>query len=361
MKVAIIHDWIVNYGGAEKVLLEIHKIFPEAPIYTLVYNKKRMGKYFKGIDIRTSLVQKLPFGISKYRYYLPLMPMAFEQFDLSEYDLIISTSSCCAKGVNVNANSTHICYCHTPMRYAWDMYNKYNTGNILKKFIIAKQISKLRIWDCVSSNRVDYFIANSEYVKKRIEKHYRREARVINPPIDEMYYKKGKKTGENGYYLAVSRMVKYKKMDLIVEAFNELNLPLIVVGDGPERNKVKRIAKKNIEFKEEISQKQLKELYDNCKAFVFMAEEDFGMVMAEAEACGKPVIAYYKGGASEIVENEKSGLFVEKQTKESLIEKVKLMEKIYKKFDEDEIREYAKKFNANNFREQIKNAIDEWK
>ena len=155
--------------------------------------------------------------------------------------------------------------------------------------------------------------------------------------------------------------LKYKKMDLIVEAFNELNLPLIVVGDGPERNKVKRIAKKNIEFKEEISQKQLKELYDNCKAFVFMAEEDFGMVMAEAEACGKPVIAYYKGGASEIVENEKSGLFVEKQTKESLIEKVNLMEKIYKKFDEDEIREYAKKFNANNFREQIKNAIDEWK
>ena len=361
MKIAIIHDWIVSYGGGEKVVLALHNMFPEAPIYTSVYNKKKMEKYFKGIDIRTSFIQKLPFGISKYRYYLPLMPLAFEQFDLSDYDLIISSSSCCAKGVNVNANSTHICYCHTPMRYAWDMYNKYNQGNIIKKIIVAKQMNKLRQWDYITSNRVDKFIANSEYVKRRIEKHYRKEAVVINPPIDNEFYisNNNERDYKDSYYLLVSRMVSYKKIDIIIEAFNELKLPLIIVGDGSEERKLKKIAKENITIIKNIPQKELKKLYDECKAYVFMAEEDFGMTMAEAQACGKPVIAYYKGGASEIVENGVTGILVKEQTKENLKDSIVEMEKNYSKFQSKIIREKAEKFKETNFIEKINKIIKE--
>ena len=307
------------------------------------------------------ITQKLPFGITKYRYYLPLMPIAFEQFDLSNYDLIISSSSCCTKGVNVNANSMHICYCHTPMRYAWDIYNEYNKGNLIKKIILAKQFNKLRQWDYITSNRVDTFIANSEYVKKRIEKHYRRKAIVINPPIDNDFYvaNSNNEDYKNSYYLLVSRMVPYKKIDLIIETFNELKLPLIVVGDGYEETKLKKLAKENIQFKQNVSQTELKKIYDKCKAFVFMAEEDFGMVMAEAQACGKPVIAYYKGGASEIVEDRVTGLLVDEQSKEALKETVIQMEKLYPKFESELIRKKAEKFKEINFIKKINEIIEE--
>lgn len=225
IKVAIIHDWIVSLGGGEKVILKIHEMFPDAPIYTSIYNEKKMGKYFKGIKIYTSFLQHIPFSKTKHRYFLPLMPLAFEQFDLNDYDLVISSSSCCAKGVNVNANSVHICYCHTPMRYAWDMYNMYNNGNIIKKIIIAKQMHKLRQWDYISSNRVDYFISNSENVKNRINKHYRRSAKVIYPPIDKEFYEdfdSAKYECKN--YLLITRLVPYKKARLVVEVFNELRI-----------------------------------------------------------------------------------------------------------------------------------------
>lgn len=291
MKIAIVHDRLTSFGGGDRVVLELHKMFPEAPIYTSVYDKKRMQKYFKDADIRTSFIQKMPFAKRKYRNYLPLMPLAFEQFDLSKYDLVISSSSCCAKGVNVNANTLHICYCHTPMRYAWDMYNEYCSGNILKKAIIAKQIHKIRQWDRLSADRVDYFIANSNNVKKRINKHYRREAKVIYPVIKNEFYEENLSNQNKGYYLVISRLVEYKKVNLIIEAFNELKIPLHVVGDGPEERKLKRMANENILFMKDLSEEKLLNEYKNCKAFVFMAEEDFGMVMAEAQAMGKPVIA----------------------------------------------------------------------
>ncbi len=285
MKVAIVHDWIVSYGGGEKVVLKLHQMFPEAPIYTSVYDKKKMEKYFGGLDIRTSFIQKLPFGIRKYRYYLPLMPVAFEQFDLTGYDLVISSSSCCSKGVNVEANTTHICYCHTPMRYAWDMYNKYNRGNFLKRMIVTWQMHKLRQWDYISSNRVDCFLANSKNVEKRINKHYRREANVLYPPIDKEFYEEYDESHyTNKNYLLVTRFVSYKKVELVIRTFNELGLPLMVVGDGPERRKLLKIAKDNITFKKVMKKESLIEEYRNCRAFVFMAEEDFGMVMAEARS-----------------------------------------------------------------------------
>lgn len=358
MKVAIIHDWIVSYGGGESVVLKLHELYPDAPVYTSVYNKKIMGKYFKDIDVRTSFIQNLPFGISKYKYYLPLMPIAFEQFDLKQYDLIISSSSCCAKGVNVNANSTHICYCHTPMRYAWDMYNEYNKEKGLKKAIIASQMHKLRQWDVLSSNRVDYFIANSQYVANRIKKHYRRESTVIYPGVNDNYYKIPiiEKTEE--FYLLVTRLVNYKKVEVIINAFNKIGLPLIIVGDGPEKKRLKQIANKNIIFKGFISDEQLKTLYQKCKAFVYMAEEDFGIVLAEAQAMGKPVIAYKKGGASEIIKDDITGFLVQEQNEESLIKEVKKMEQNYKDFNFYEIRNNAQKFSEKEFINNIKEYID---
>lgn len=358
MKIAIVHDWITNLGGAEKVLLKLHEIFPDAPIYTLVYDKKNMEKYFKGIEIRTSFIQKIPFGVKKYRYFLPLMPLAIEQFNLKEYDIVISSSSCCAKGINISTETTHICYCHTPMRYAWDMYWEYNQGNIIKKYIIAKMMQKLRIWDYITSSRVDMYIANSQNVAKRIKKHYNREAEVIYPAIDNIYYAKNdKQNKKTEYYLLVTRFVKYKKVNIIIEAFNELNIPLLVVGKGPEKNKIKKIAKKNITFKQDLKIEELKKCYEECKAFVFMAEEDFGMVMAEAEACGKPIIAYYKGGASEIVEENKTGILVKEQTKEALKKAIIEMESKYEKFDANEIRKKAQIFNEENFKKRMKEII----
>lgn len=359
MKVAIIHDWIVTMGGAEKVVLKLHEIFPEAVIYTSVYDKKKMGQYFEGMDIRTSFLQKLPFAIKKYRYLLPLMPIAFEQFDLSEYDLVISSSSCCAKGVNVNANTCHICYCHTPMRYAWDMYNRYNTGNKLRKMIIASSMHKLRQWDFIASNRVDVFVANSNYVANRIKKHYRREAKVIYPPIDNQFYELPEKLETKGYYLLISRLVEYKRVDIIIEAFNELKYPLLIIGDGPEKERLKRMAKQNIQFVESKEEREIRKAYCGCKAFVFMAEEDFGMVMAEAQACARPVIAYSKGGASEIIEDGKTGILIKNQTKEELKEAVYKLEQSEIQFEEEKIRQNAIKFKEDRFQKQILNLIKE--
>ena len=356
MKVAIIHDWLVSYGGGESVVLKLHEIFPNAPIYTSVYDKNKMEKYFKNIDIRTSFIQKLPFALVKHRYYLPLMPLAFEQFDLSEYDLVISSSSCCAKGVNVNSNTLHICYCHTPMRYAWDMYNAYNNGFKLKQMYIAKEMHKLRQWDFVSSNRVDYFIANSNYIAKRIKKHYRRNATVIYPGVNNEFYKVPiiKKTEE--FYLVVSRLVSYKKIDIIIKTFNELKKPLIIVGDGPERKKLQKMANKNIEFKGYLNNREVISLYQKCKAFVYTAEEDFGIVIAEAQAMGKPVVAYGKGGATEIVKQD-TGILFNEQNEKCLKEAVMKMEKSYKNFIPEKIRENEVKFSEEKFKKNLEEFI----
>lgn len=359
MKVAIIHDWLVGFGGGESIVLKLLKIFPDATVYTSVYDEHSMGQYFDKVEVKTSFIQKLPFGISKYRYYLPLMPLAFEQFNLKDYDLVISSSSCCAKGVNVNANSIHFCYCHTPMRYAWDMYNEYNSkGNILKKAFISTQLHKLRQWDYISANRVDYFIANSRYIANRIKKHYRRDAVVIYPGINDEFYNLPILEKSENFYLLVTRLVDYKKVDIIVKTFNKLGKQLIIVGDGPERKKLEKMAKKNITFKGTLKENELKSLYQKCRAFVFMAEEDFGMVMAEAQAVGKPVIAYKKGGASEIVINNLTGLLIDEQTELALEEAVNKMERIYTKYDSQKIRETARKFSEENFFKEIKNYID---
>lgn len=383
MKVAFVHDCLTTFGGAERVLLKLHELYPEAPIYTLMYDKKKMDKYFSGIEIRTSYLQTVYNIIHNYKILLPFMPRAIEEFDLSGFDLVISSSYICAKGVNLNADTTHICYCHTPMRYAWDLYFQYNNSkNIFKRYIISKLMHELRIWDRISADRVDYFIANSKNVANRIKKHYKADAKVIYPPIKNVFYnckdnESGKDVLEDAeidaenkitinetkigdYYLAVSRLVEYKKMDIIIDAFNENKKKLIVVGSGPEEKKLRKKAKSNIKFIKGINDEELANYYKHCKAFVFMAEEDFGMVMAEAEASGRPVIAYGKGGAKEMV-NSKTGILIDNQDKDSLNEAIEVMEEKYLEYDANRIKEFAKRFSEETFLNDMKKFISEVK
>lgn len=361
MKTALIHDWLVTLGGAEKVLESIYEIYP-SPIFTLVKNDRNLiGTIFEKANIKTSFIQKLPKAKTFYRNYLLFFPLAIEQFDLSEYDIIISSSHAVAKGVLTNSNQLHICYCHTPIRYAWDLYHKYlnETGfsKGLKGFLTKFILHYIRIWDLTTVNRVDYFIANSKYVAKRIAKIYRRQATVIYPPVDidkfEVFTKK-----EN-FFVTASRIVPYKKIDLIVEAFSQIpDKKLIVIGDGPDLKKIKRKAGKNIEFLGYQPFNNLKYYLQRAKAFIFAAEEDFGILPVEAQACGTPVIAYGRGGVTETVIENKTGLFFKEQSVESLINTIKHFEKVEDRFDPLEIRKNAERFNKERFKKEFKSFVD---
>ncbi|WP_022671152.1 glycosyltransferase family 4 protein [Hippea alviniae] len=361
MKFALIHDWLVTLAGAEKVLEAIYDIYPSA-IYTLVKDDLALKETaLEKAKIRASFIQKFPKSKTKYRNYLPFFPLAIEQFDLSEYDVIISSSHAVAKGVLTNSNQLHICYCHTPIRYAWDLYHKYLNESGLSKgvkgFIAKLILHYIRIWDFTTSNRVDYFVANSNYVAKRIKKIYGKESVVIYPPVDvdkfELHTKK-----EN-FYLTASRMVPYKKIDLIVEAFSKIpERKLVVIGDGPDLEKIKKKAGKNIEILGYQPFEILKDYMQRAKAFVFAAEEDFGIVPVEAQACGTPVIAYGKGGATETVIDGKTGLFFKEQTVESLVEAIKKFEKIEEKFDCVKIRKNAERFCKSRFQQEFKEFVD---
>lgn len=356
MKTAIVHDWLTNFGGAEKVLRKICDMFPDAPVYTVVYNKKKMGKYFGDRDIRTTYIQKMPFGVTKYNSYLPLLPGAVERLDLTEFDLVISSSTCCAKGVLTRADALHICYCATPMRYAWDFYFKYkNSCGRLKRTLIPLFMKKIRLWDAVSANRVDKFMANSKNVARRIKKHYRRESTVVYPFADTAFYTPGEKCGD--YFLCVSRLVEYKRIDIAVRAFGALGLPLVIVGEGRELSRLKAIAAPNIKFTGRISDEETREYYRSCRAFVFPGEEDFGITPVEAQACGKPVIAYGRGGALETVIDGKTGIFFDEQSAEALCAAVKRFEGMT--FDKTEIRKNAERFSEAEFAKNFSAFVEE--
>ena len=350
MKIAIVHDWLTNMGGAERVILAFHEIFPDAPIYTSVYNPDKLPEEFRKMNIRTSFIQKLPKAKTKYNMYLPFMPTAFEQFELSEYDVVLSSSSSCAKGVITRPYTLHICYCHTPMRYAWDFYHEYkeNAPKWQKRFIPFLMIY-VRMWDRLSADRVDYFIANSSAVAKRIKKHYRKNAVVINPPVNVDFYTPVNE--DEDYFLIVSRLVEYKRIDIAVEAFNDLGLPLIIIGDGPEKSKLQRMAKGNIKFLGRLPDEEVKRYYARCRAFIFPGEEDFGITPLEAQASGRPVIAFGKGGVLDSVIDGVTGLFFKEQNKESLKEAIKRFEKI--DFNKEIIRKHAEKFDVKIFKEKI--------
>ncbi len=365
-KIAIVTDWLVTVGGAEKVLEQLLQCYPEADVYSLVdflpnadrgiiHNKK----------VTTSFIQKLPFAKTKYRAYLPLMTLAVEQFDLSKYDLVISSSHSIAKGVITGPDQLHICYCHTPMRYAWDLQHQYLKGSNLttgiKSWITRLILHKIRIWDLRTSNGVDFFIANSKYIARRIWKVYRREADVIYPPvattINDLEYKR------EDFYVTVSRMVVYKKIDIIVEAFiKNPNRKLVVIGSGPMLKNIMHQARNvdNIQVLGFQSDAVLVDYLRRAKAFVFAAEEDFGILPVEAQAYGAPVIAYSKGGVTESVivdGNNRTGLFFDEQTVESLNLAIDMFEK--NSFISKDCINNAKLFTPEIFRNKITNYINE--
>jgi glycosyltransferase involved in cell wall biosynthesis len=356
LRVAIIHEWFSGEGGSEKVVKELHEIFPEAPVFVFVYDKTSMPDEYNKMDVRTSFLQKIPFAKQRYQNLLPLMPLAVEQYDLSEYDLVISSSTCCSKGVITKADTLHICYCHTPMRYGWDLFHDYKKRkNKLMKWIISWQMKSIRQWDRLSADRVDNFIANSNYVKKRIYKTYRRESEVIFPPVDTDFYTPSSEQEE--YYYIVSRFVHYKRLDIAIEAFNELGLPLIITGDGPEYKKYKAMAKDNIKFTGRLSDEEVRGYYRKCKAFIFPGEEDFGITPVEAQACGKPVIAFGKGGVLETVIEGKTGLFFYEQKKDALKQIILKFEKSIGSFERSFIRKHAETFSKSRFKRQINEFI----
>ncbi len=359
MKVAVVHDWLTDAGGAECVLREILDIYKNADIFTLVnFIDLNHAEYLKKHKIYTSFIQKLPFSKSKYRQYLPLMPYAIEQFDLSEYDLVISSSYCVAKGVITGPDQRHICYCHSPVRYAWDLQHQYlketNKDRGLTGLLARYFLHKIRIWDIRSSFGVDTFIANSKFIARRIEKTYRRKAEVVNPPVDVEEFNLIE--DKQDYYLTCSRLVPYKRIDLIAKAFTFMpEKRLIIIGSGPDYEKIKKIATNNIELKGYLPFKDLKSFMEGAKAFIFAAEEDFGIVPVEAQACGTPVIAYGKGGCLETVVDGITGVHFSTQNEQAIIDAVKRFESL--SFDPKAIRKHAETFSIQIFKEKFLNIV----
>ena len=363
MKVALVHEWLTVIGGSENVFTEIALLFPEADIYTLVARDetiKALG--LSQHKVSTSFIQKMPFAKTKYRNYLPLFPLASEQVDLSAYDLIISSSHAVAKGVLIHSGQTHICYCHSPMRYAWDLYYQYLDEAGLKrglKGLLAKLVlHRIRQWDIISTNRVDHFIANSNYIGKRIRKIYNRDSVTIYPNVATENFEVS--TNREDYYVTCSRLVPYKKIDLIVQSFNQMpDKKLIVIGDGPDFAKINKIAGPNVSMLGYQSFDSLKKYLSTARAFIFAAEEDFGILPVEAQACGTPVIAFQKGGLTETVVANETGIFFTKQDTESIIVSVNVFEKSAQNFDPVKIAAHAKRFSTERFRTEFSSFIQQ--
>lgn len=366
-KIAVIHDWLVTSGGAERVLESILSCFPEADLYVLIdFLPEQHRQFLQGKIVKTSFIQRLPFAKSKYWNYLPLMPLAVEQFDLSGYDIIISSSHVVAKGVIVEPDQLHISYIHSPIRFAWDLQSYYLTAfgyqKGLKSLLARLLFHYLRIWDSRTANSIDVLIANSHFIARRIVKAYRREATVIYPPVNiDIFNFQGEK---QDFYLVASFMNPFKKIDLIVEAFASLpNQQLVVIGDGPDFHKIQSKAGTNVTFLGYQPIEQLIEYMQKAKAFIFAAPEDFGIIMVEAQACGTPVIAYGKGGAVEIVRDldrkNPTGVLFSQQTVASLVQAVEKFEIEGDRISPKDCRENALRFAPTHFRDALKSCVRE--
>ena len=357
-RVVLVHDWLTGQRGGEKVLEVLAEIFPQAPVYTLFHFPNSQVEEIEKREIKTSFLQHLPFLRKKYRFYLPLFPLAVELFDLQDYDMIISTSHCVAKGIIPHPQALHVCYIHSPMRYAWNQYFSYFSPaklSFLSRLIIPPLIHHLRIWDESSSSRVDHFLANSKNVAQRVEKYYRRQAEVLHPPVETDFFQPGKENED--FYLIVSALVPYKRIDLAIEAFNQVGASLKIIGQGPDYKKLKKSAKENIQFLGALEAEELLRFYQTAKALLLPGEEDFGITSLEAQACGIPVIAYARGGALESVVPGKTGLFFPELKVESLLsvlDKFKSME-----FNKNIIRENAMRFSRDIFKEKISSYLRE--
>lgn len=329
-RIAIVHDWLVTWAGAEKVLEELLALFPQAELFTVVnFLDDTQAPALHGRTLHTSFIQQLPGARRHYRRYLPLMPLAVEQFDLKGFDLILSSSHAVAKGVIPDPEAIHVCYCYSPMRYAWDMQHQYlrqSGARGLKAALMRWQLHKLRLWDFASAQRVDHFIAISHYIQRRIARSYRRDAEVIYPPVETSRYRYDRP--RESFYLTASRMVSYKRLDLVIEAFNQMpDRHLVVIGDGPERSRLEALAGSNVKILGYQEDAVLIDHLERTRAFVFMGEEDFGILPVEAQAAGAPVIGYGVGGLAETVVNGVTGVYVPTQETGALCSAVTAFEK----------------------------------
>lgn len=357
MKIALVHDYLVQYGGAERVLEAFTELFPYAPIYTLIHDKEAMHGIFEDKRIYTSFLQNLPFSRKRHRFFPPLMPLAIEQFDFSKYDIVLSDSSSYAKGIITRPETLHICYMHTPMRYAWDDCQKYTQDFGFPEFIkklVPFFMSPIRLWDKSSADRIDHFLTNSQFVAKRIKKYYGKDARVIHPPVNVDRFFLSEKRED--YFLIVGRLIAYKRHDIAIKAFNRLKLPLKIIGRGPEMNRLKKMAGPTIEFLGRVPEEELPGYYAKCRGFVFPQEEDFGIVAIEAMASGRPLIAYRAGDIVEHLEEGRMGVFFDEQTPEAIIEAMgKFRDGDY---DPAYIRSKATPFDKERFKTTIKDYIE---
>ena len=361
---AVVHDWLVTRGGAERTLARILECYPQAEVFTLVDFLPPEDRAFLGDrPIHTSFLQRLPFARRHYRRYLPLMPLAIESLDLSAFDLVISSSFCVAKGVLTGPDQVHVSYVHSPVRYAWDLQHQYLREHGLERglrgMLTRKLLHDLRTWDVRTANGVDRFITNSHFVARRVWKIYRRESLVIHPPVDTEFFQPASETRED-YYLTASRLVPYKCTRLIIEAFAQLpERRLVVIGDGPEFARLKSLATPNVSMLGQQPDSVVREHMQRARAFMFAAQEDFGIAPVEAQACGTPVIAYGRGGVTESVVEGKSGIFFPEQTVESLLAAIWQFERRLTRFSAAEIRANALRFSAERFRQQFRACVEE--
>jgi len=349
MRVALIHDWLNGMRGGEKILEVLCELFPDAVIHTLLCDRSRLSPTISGMEIKTSLLQRLPLSRSKYRYYLPLFPRLIEHFNLEGFDLVISTSHCVAKGAIPGRGALSICYCLTPMRYVWYFGDEYFAHWGWKRRMLAPAFAYLKRWDVASAQRVDRWIAISEHVAARVQKIYNTRAEVIYPPVNTDFFTPAGKVGN--YHLIVSALVPYKRIDIAIGAFNKLGLPLKIVGEGPQRKRLQATAGPGVEFLGWGTDAEVRDLYRGCRAFIFPGEEDFGITPLEAQACGRPVVAYGKGGARETVRDGETGVFFTEQTPEALADAVRKAARIT--FDPDVLRENAVRFERAAFKTKL--------
>lgn len=355
MKVAIVYDRVNKWGGAERVLLSLRKVFPEAHLYTSLYDAKRASWASGFSKVFPSFLQKLPGFHGRHEYLAPLMPLAFESFNFTGYDLVISVTSEAAKGIIVRTPTKHLCYCLTPTRYLWSHEDLYFRNPFIK-YLSIPAIKYLKGWDKVAANRPDLFVAISKNVQSRIQKYYKRDSVVLYPPVDvNMWINNEEKETKKTHFILISRLVPYKRVDLAIQTFNKLGFPLYIVGQGSEENKLRKMSKKNIKFLGQLKDEDIKECYRTSKALIFPQDEDFGLVSLEAQASGIPVIAYKKGGALETIIEGETGIFFNKQTVDELSKAVLSLDN--KVFNKNKLVNNARRFSRENFESGLKNLI----
>jgi glycosyltransferase involved in cell wall biosynthesis len=358
MKIALVHYYLVSVRGGERVFHTLAQTFPEADLFAVVYNPASQPEWLAKRRMTTSFLQMVPGSWRYFRQSFMFYPFAVEQFDLSAYDVVISSSAGFTHGVITPPETCHVCYCHNTFRYAWNWYHEFmQQSSVTGRLVLAPLLNWIRTWDVGAAQRVDHFISNSLVTQQRIRKYYRRESTIIHPPIETARFATALPISPGDYYLTVSELVPYKKVDVIIEAFNHSQRKLVIVGDGPQRARLQALAKNNITFAGRVSEEQLIGLYQRCRALIFMAKEDFGMVPLEANAAGRPVIAYGAGGALETVAEGTSGVFFSEQTVESLADAIDRFEGM--SFDSQSLRDHAAQFDVSNFQKLMRSFICE--